>query len=238
MEGVFCVNIQNVLPLKGARPQRQGDAAPFVLALTRSAVVVIAAYIGAQMLSDFTSLKIGIVAGLAVDMGTFIYPITFTLRDVAHKTIGKRNTQTLIWMAAIINLFAALYVWWVSSVPGDPAWGLTAEWSAVFNPALLGRIVIASIVAEVVSELVDTEIYHWFVTRITRRYQWARVLVSNSVSVPIDNLIFAVGAFGGALPWSVIGEIFLFNLVLKYAVTLVSMPLIYVTRDRDWSERE
>lgn len=238
MEGVFCVNIRNVLLLKGARPQRQGDAAPFVLALTRSAVVVIAAYIGAQMLSDFTSLKIGIVAGLAVDMGTFIYPITFTLRDVAHKTIGKRNTQTLIWMAAIINLFAALYVWWVSSVPGDPAWGLTAEWSAVFNPALLGRIVIASIVAEVVSELVDTEIYHWFVTRITRRYQWARVLVSNSVSVPIDNLIFAVGAFGGALPWSVIGEIFLFNLVLKYAVTLVSMPLIYVTRDRDWSEGE
>lgn len=232
------MSIQNVLPLKGARPQRQGDAAPFVLALTRSAVVVIAVYIGAQMLSDFTSLKIGIVAGLAVDMGTFIYPITFTLRDVAHKTIGKRNTQTLIWMAAIMNLFAALYVWWVSSVPGDPAWGLTAEWSAVFNPALLGRIVIASIVAEVVSELVDTEIYHWFVTRITRRYQWARVLVSNSVSVPIDNLIFAVGAFGGALPWSVIGEIFLFNLVLKYAVTLVSMPLIYVTRDRDWSEGE
>ncbi|MBO9394486.1 queuosine precursor transporter [Caldilinea sp.] len=232
------MSLQNVLPLKEARPQRQGDAAPFALALTRSAVVVIAVYIGAQMLSDFTSLKIGVVAGLAVDMGTFIYPITFTLRDVAHKTIGKRNTQTLIWMAAIINLFAALYIWWVSSVPGDPAWGLAAEWSAVFNPALLGRIVIASIVAEVVSELVDTEIYHWFVTRITRRYQWARVLVSNSVSVPIDNLIFAVGAFGGVLPWSVIGEIFLFNLVLKYAVTLVSMPLIYVTRDRDWSEAE
>lgn len=232
------MSIQNVLPLREARPQRQGDASSFALTLTRSAVVVIAMYIGAQMLSDFTSLKIGIVAGLAVDMGTFIYPITFTLRDMAHKTIGKRNTQTLIWMAAIINLFAALYVWWVSSVPGDPAWGLAAEWSAVFNPALLGRIVIASIVAEVVSELVDTEIYHWFVTRITRRYQWARVLVSNSVSVPIDNLIFAVGAFGGVLPWNVIGEIFLFNLVLKYAVTLVSMPLIYVTRDRDWSEAE
>lgn len=208
-----------------------------VVTFSRVAVIVTAAYMGAQMLADIASLKIGVVFGLAVDMGTFIYPITFTLRDVAHKTIGKRNTQALIWMAAGVNLFAALYLWWVSSVPGDPAWGLTAEWSAVFNVTLLGRIVIASIIAEVVSELVDTEIYHWFVTRVTHRHQWARVLLSNSVSVPIDNLIFAVGAFGGVLPWEVVWQIFLFNLVLKYAVTVASMPLIYVTRDRDWSEQ-
>jgi queuosine precursor transporter len=67
------------------------------------------------------------------------------------------------------------------------------------------------------------------VTRVTRRHQWARVLVSNSVSVPLDNLVFAVGAFGGALPWPVVGQIFVFNLVLKYAITLVSLPLIYIS---------
>lgn len=227
--------MQNAATIGAAQGEGAKGAIP--LALTRAAVVVIAVYIGAQMLADFTSLKIGVIAGLAVDMGTFIYPITFTLRDVAHKTIGKRNTQTLIWLAAGVNLFAALYIWWVSGVPGDPAWGLTSEWSAVFNATLLGRIVVASIIAEVISELVDTELYHWFVTRVTHRRQWARVLVSNSVSVPIDNLIFAVGAFGGVLPWEVVWQIFLFNLVLKYAVTLVSMPLIYVTRDRDWSEQ-
>ena len=33
-------------------------------------------------------------------------------------------------------------------------------------------------------------------------------------------------------------EIFLFNLLVKYGVTLVSMPLIYLTPDRDWRERE
>ena len=228
---------QNVASSSITEGERQRSADTVALTLTRSAVVVIALYIGAQMLADFTSLKIGIVAGLAVDMGTFIYPITFTLRDVAHKTIGKRNTQALIWMAAGVNLFAVFYVWWVSSVPGDPSWGLDAEWGAVFNATLLGRIVIASIIAEVISQLVDTEVYHWFVTRITHRHQWARVLVSNSISVPIDNLIFAVGAFGGVLPWEVVWQIFVFNLVLKYAVTVVSMPLIYVTRDRDWSEQ-
>ena len=222
-----------------------GEAAPVqvpavpkpAVILTRTAVIVIAAYIGAQMLADIASLKIGIVWGLAVDMGTFIYPITFTLRDVAHKTIGKKSTQTLIWMAAIINLFAAAYLWWVAGVAGDPSWGLNSEWSAVFNASLLWRIVLASIVAEVISELVDTEVYHWFVTKVSHRHQWARVLTSNSVSIPVDNLIFAVGAFGGVLPWDVVWQIFLFNLLLKYAVTLVSMPLIYVTGDADWKEQ-
>ena len=41
---------------------------------------------------------------------------------------------------------------------------------------------LASIVAEVVSELVDTEVYHWWVTKVTTRHQWARVLVSNGIS--------------------------------------------------------
>lgn len=208
--------------------------APAVIAISTAAIIVIAAYIGAQMLADIASLKIGVVFGLAVDMGTFIYPITFTLRDVAHKTIGKRNTQTLVVMAAAVNLFVAFYLWWVASVPSDLSWGLGEEWRAVFNAQLLWRIVLASIVAEVVSELLDTEVYHWFVSRVTHRHQWARVLVSNSVSVPVDNLIFSVGAFAGILPWEVIWQIFLFNLALKYAVTVVSMPLIYVTRDRDF----
>ncbi len=210
---------------------------PAVVVLTRAAVIIIAAYIGAQMLADIASLKIGVVWGLAVDMGTFVYPITFTLRDLAHKTIGKRPTQQLIWMAAAINLFAAGYLWWVAGVTGDPSWGLTSEWGAIFNGSLLWRIVIASIVAEVVSELVDTEVYHWFVTRVTHRHQWGRVLTSNSVSVPVDNLIFAVGAFGGLLPWDVVWQIFLFNLLLKYAVTIVSLPLIYATGDANWEEQ-
>ncbi|MBU0511416.1 MAG: queuosine precursor transporter [Chloroflexi bacterium] len=200
------------------------------ITIPRIAVIVVAAYIAAQMLSDIASLKIGVVAGLAVDMGTFIYPITFTLRDVVHKVIGKRNAQALIIAAGVINLLMAGYLMWAASVPSDPSWGLGAEFSAILAP--VWRIVIASIAAEVVSELVDTEIYQWFVTKVTDRYQWARVLLSNSVSVPIDNLIFAVGAFGWMLPWPVVWEIFLINLIVKYAVTVVSLPLIYVVPSR------
>ena len=69
---------------------------------------------------------------------------------------------------------------------------------------------------------------HEAYTQITTRYQWARVLLSNSVSVPIDNAIFAIGAFGWLLPWAVVWEIFIFNLIVKYGMTLLSLPLIYL----------
>ena len=192
-------------------------------------IIVIASYIAAQMLSDIASLKIGMLGSLSVDMGTFIYPITFTLRDLVHKILGKKNTRILIITAAVINLFMSLYLLWSAKFPSDPQWGLGSEFQAILAP--VWRIVIASIVAELVSELVDTEVYHWFVSKITTKYQWARVLISNSVSVPIDNIIFALGAFAFALPWSVVWEIFLVNLLIKYGITLLSLPLIYIVPD-------
>lgn len=198
------------------------------------AVLVVAAYIAAQMLSDVASVKIGLIANLAVDMGTFIYPITFTLRDVVHKVLGRHNARLLIIAAGVINLLMAAYLTWVANFPSDPGWGLGAEFSAVLAP--VWRIVVASIVAEVASELMDTEIYHLFVTRVTRRYQWARVLVSNSLSVPVDNLTFSVGAFAGVLPWASVWGIFIVNLLVKYGVTLVSLPLIYIVPDKHYDE--
>ncbi|MEM8858533.1 MAG: queuosine precursor transporter [Chloroflexota bacterium] len=210
-----------------------------------AAVIVISAYIAAQMIADITSVKIGVVGGLAVDMGTFIYPITFTLRDLVHKVLGKRNTRVLIVMAAVVNILMVLYTWWASGIPGDPLsdpdGSFTAAYGMVFGP--LWRITVASVLAEVVSELADTEAYHWFVTRITKSYQWLRVLVSNAISVPIDNLIFVLIAFAPiwglqdhflTVPWPVVWEIFIFNLMVKFGVTLISLPLIYLTPDRDW----
>jgi hypothetical protein len=219
------------LELKGSAYPQSELATGVETAVPTIAVLVVAAYIATQMLSDIASLKIGVVLGLAVDMGTFIYPVTFTLRDLVHKVLGKRNAQAMVVSAGVINLLMAAYLMWVAAVPADPAWGLGAEFSAILSP--VWRIVLASIAAEVASELVDTELYHWFVHKITRRYQWARVLVSNGVSVPIDNMIFAVGAFGWSLPWGVVWQIFAFNLIVKYAMTLLSLPLIYTVRTKD-----
>ncbi len=195
----------------------------------RPAVMVISAYIGAQMLADIASVKLGVVAGLTVDMGTFIYPITFTLRDMAHKVIGRAATRLLILAAALVNVAMALYLWWCAGVASDPEWGRGAEFAAILGP--LPRIVLASILAEVASQMANTEVYQWFVTRVTRRRQWARTLISNGVAIPIDTLMFSVIAFAGTVSWRAVGEIFLFNLLVKAAVSLLSVPLVYTVRD-------
>jgi len=194
-------------------------------------LVVAAAYVAAQMLADITSLKIVVFMGLSMDAGTFVYPITFTLRDLVHKTAGARAARALIVTAAVINLVMAALFWMVARLPGDPAVGAQTEFATVLAP--VWRIVMASIVAEVMAELIDTEIYRLWVQRVTRRHQWARVLTSNAVSVPLDSLVFAWGAFGGQMAASVVWSIVLANVLLKGATTLVSLPLIYAVPERE-----
>jgi uncharacterized integral membrane protein (TIGR00697 family) len=197
---------------------------------TLSAAILLASvYIAAQILADVGSLKIAVVLSFSIDAGTFIYPITFTLRDLVHKRLGKRAARQLIFLAGAINLFMAGFFAFAAWLPSDRSWGLGGEFSRVLGP--VWRIVLASIAAEVLAELVDTEVYHLWVTRVTRRYQWVRVLLSNSVSVPLDSLIFCWGAFGGALPAATVWSIVTANILLKGIVTVVSIPGIYLVRE-------
>jgi uncharacterized integral membrane protein (TIGR00697 family) len=200
-----------------------------LVSITTVGVLVIAAYVAAQMLADIMSLKIALVAGFSVDAGTAIYPITFTLRDLVHKLLGRRVARTLIITAAAVNLAMAGLFAFAAWLPSDPAVGAQLEFAVVLTP--VWRIVTASIAAEVIAELTDTEVYHLWVTRITRRFQWLRVLSSNSVSVPLDSLVFCWGAFGGVYENAVVWSIFWANVIVKGAVTLVSLPGIYLVRE-------
>jgi hypothetical protein len=98
--------------------------------------------------------------------------------------------------------------------------------------------VFASILAEVVAELIDTEGYRLWVQKVTRSYQWARVLVSNTVSIPVDSLIFVWVAFGGLMPDNVVWSIFASNVIIKGLTTLVSLPGIYLVKEKPDSGSE
>ena len=197
-------------------------------------IIVSISYVAAQMLADIASLQIVSVFGLSLDAGTFIYPITFTLRDVAHKVVGLKGVRVLIISAAGVNLFMALFFWFVSLLPPDTSAGSSEIWGQVLAP--VWRITLASIVAEVIAELIDTEAYRFWINRITKRYQWARVLVSNTFSVPIDSFIFTFLAFYAVMPLVSVWQIFWGNVVIKGLVTIFSMPLIYTVKDKESAE--
>jgi uncharacterized integral membrane protein (TIGR00697 family) len=193
-------------------------------------VIVVSAYIAVQMLSDIASLRIILLAGWSMDAGTLVYPLTFTLRDLVHKTAGISAARTMILIAAGINVFMAAFFWLVEQMPPDPVVGAQEGFALLLSP--VWRIVGASICAEVASELLDTNVYQRWVNRMGSRHQWARVLVSNGVSVPLDSLLFAFLAFGGVLATDVVWAIVASNVALKFVVTAVSIPLIYAVPER------
>ena len=193
-------------------------------------IVVAGCYLAAQILSDVTSLRIITLFGFSMDAGTLVYPITFTLRDLVHKTAGVRAARTLIVLAAGVNLFMAGLFWLVARLPADPAVGAQTAFGDVLSP--VWRIVLASIAAEVLSEILDTEAYRFWVGRVSGRLQWARVLFSNGLSVPVDSLLFCWLAFGAVYPGAVVWSIVWSNILLKMATTVASVPLIYAVRER------
>lgn len=190
--------------------------------------LVSGAYIAAQMMADVASLRIVMLAGFSMDGGTLVYPLTFTLRDMVHKVAGLKAARALIVAAGVINVVMAALFWLVGRMSPDMNVGPQLEFTVALSP--VWRIVFASIAAEIFSELVDTEVYKLWVERVTTRYQWARVLTSNAVSVPLDSLIFSWAAFGGVLPAAVVWSIFTSNVIVKGLTTIISLPGIYLVK--------
>lgn len=198
-------------------------------------IAVIALYISFQIFSDILALKIAIILGMSTTVGVLLYPLTFTIRDILHKTLGRKDTlRVVLWSGFLNVIMVALFqlaIW----LPADTAhWALQGEFAIIFGS--VWRIVLASLLAEVVGQVVDTQVYSFFVNKITRKFQWARVLSSNFVSAIVDSLIFVVVAFWGILPWSVLWSMITVQLTIKMIMTFISLPGIYLVKDKDGVE--
>lgn len=195
-------------------------------------LVCVSAYIACSLMANVMSVKILRLgptwASFSVDAGTLTYPLTFTLRDLIHKVGGRSVARVVVVSGGILNALLALGLYVASLLPGDPEVmsGAQRHFGAVLAPVT--RIVLASVIAQIISELVDTEVYQRFVDRFGHRIQWGRVVSSNAVSIPLDSVIFVVIAFAGEVPFAVAVSMIWANIVVKGATTLISVPLIYV----------
>ena len=158
-------------------------------------------YVAAQIFSNILSTKIAFmpIINLAIDGGTIIYPLTFTLRDFVHKAWGKNNARQVVIIAAGLNGFMFILFWLVGKMPADPAWQFQEAYEQILLP--VGRIVAASIIAQVISELIDTEIFSVIYKKIG---DLSAVFISNLVSLLVDSVIFGLIAFLGSLPFTTV----------------------------------
>ena len=202
--------------------------------LTFASILIMVSFVSISLVSNIASAKIGNVFGFAVDMGTFLYPLIFTIRDLVHKRLGKNVAQKLIIISSISVLFMSMYFYLVGLVPEDKSWDLNDAFISIVSPVF--RIALASIISAAISELLDTEIYHIIYKKFKSKFQWLRVVASNGVSIPIDSIIFSLIAFFGQLPTSAIFQIIIFNIVVKYIVTIFSVPMIYIFKDKSYNK--
>ena len=199
----------------------------------QATIILAGVYIFLQMTADIAAAKVIVLGKIVMDAG-IIYSFTFTWRDLIHKQLGKRAAQTTIILAGVINLIMVLYFIFVVKLPAESSWAaLGGQKAFEFVFGIVPRIVIASIIAEIVSELVDTEVYQWWVGGVgKRRPQWMRVVISNSISIPIDSVIFPLVGFLGTLPFSVLIIMMLSNILTKAVITAISFWMIYLVPEK------
>ena len=209
----------------------------------RAIVILIGTYIMAQAIADIGATKLIEIGGVVMPGGTFIFALTFTLRDMIHKRLGREWARMAIFTAAALNVLLAVYMLMLSRLPSPEFFALGDSWNAIF--AIVPAITIGSIVAELASELTDTEVYHFWKTRFPAAPQWSRVLVSNAVSLPIDSIVFTLLAFvllppvfgAEAMPFgAAVTRIASGQILYKAAVTVLSLPLIYTVEDKPIQE--
>jgi hypothetical protein len=150
-------------------------------------------YIAAVLIANYTAvwfIPLPIFGLVAV--GTLIFGATFTARDYTHR-LGRPYVYTMIGVSALAA--AGL------SIVGAVSW----------------RIILASVIAIILSETADTEIYQ----RLLARPWLVRVTGSNLVSIPADSLLFNAVAFAGVFALPVLAAIVFGEVVVKFAVGVV-----------------
>ncbi|OGB88660.1 MAG: hypothetical protein A3G35_03765 [candidate division NC10 bacterium RIFCSPLOWO2_12_FULL_66_18] len=189
--------------------------------------LLIGLYVACELISNVTAGKPVAIGGIVVPAAVFLYALTFTLIDLINERLGKTGARQVVATAFAANLLLAGYVQFAIWLPAAPFYRDAGAFAGVLGST--PRIVFASLVAYLVSSLVDTEIFAWWRAHVGGP-KWIRVLTSNTVSTLVDSILFISIAFAGVLPvWTLIRGQYL----VKMGVTVVSLPLIYATRGPD-----
>ena len=200
---------------------------------TEASIILCGLYIFFSLAGNIAATKVTYFGSMVMDAG-FIYSLTFTWRDLIHKQLGQRAAITTIWLAAAINLLAAAYFQIVVMMPAQIDWaasGGQSAWEFLFSLQL--RITLASILTALIAEMIDTKVYQlWTRGRRAGWPQWTRVAVSNSVSIPVDSLLFPIIAFAGVVGTEGLHQMFWTNIIVKAAITALVFWTIYLVPER------
>jgi hypothetical protein len=189
----------------------------------------------AVLASFFVSLLIvsNVIAGKLLQIGDWVmpagilaYPLTFLISDTIAEVYGRKITTRIIWVGFTASLLMVLIVYFARVFPSAVFWENQEAFDLILGS--VPRIVLASMVAYLVSQHHDVLAFHLWKNFTKGKHLWLRNNASTMISQAVDTVLFVTIAFIGTLDFSLLINMIMTQYVVKILIALVDTPLVYV----------
>lgn len=170
--------------------------------------------------------------------GVLLWPLEFVLTDVVNEYYGPKAVRQISLIAVGLISYAFLMFYLAIQMPADTNFwtgskqtqgipNMQTAFSSIFGQGMW--IIIGSLVAFLVSQLLDSYIFHKIKKVTGHKYVWLRSTGSTIVSQLIDSFVVLFIAFKLGQGWSYqrVMAICLVNYSYKFVMAVVLTPLIY-----------
>lgn len=149
-----------------------------------------ALFILTLVIADFAAVKFLDLGWVITPAGSLLFAVVFVTRDMIHKVAGARIVKRVILIGIALNILAGSFMYGMTLLP-NASFRPADAFNAVF--ALAPGIVLGSVIAAFFSQTVNTWVYQQLWNRNFKA--WTRTIISNTVSLPVDAVLFTVFAF-------------------------------------------
>ncbi len=188
--------------------------------------LITASFVAVLLISNIASTKILDLRWFTFDGGTILFPLAYIFGDVLTEVYGYARSRRVIWIGFFWIAVAAAVFWLVDELPAAGEYEHTEAFHAILGQT--PRIVLASLVAFLVGEFVNSVILAKMKVRTDGRALWSRAIGSTIFGQAIDTAVFLAIAFGGVFTTATMIDIFRSNYIFKVGVELAFVPITYL----------
>jgi len=178
------------------------------------------------LVANIITVKLVAVGGWIVPAGVIAYPLTFLFTDVISELYGRKTAGRVVWIGFGASLLMLAMIYLARLLPGAAIWEGGPAYEAVLG--MVPRVVLASMLAYLVSQHFDVAAFHFWRHVTGGRYLWLRNNASTIFSQALDTSIFITVAFWGLVPLEVIWNLMLTQFLIKIGIAVLDTPFCYL----------